>query len=260
MICKNCQAELTEISDYCYSCGGKVIKNRLTLKNLFNYFVETFFNYDNKFLQTIINLIVYPKDVVDTYVHGTRKRYIEPLAFFAISLTLSGVYIFVVRKVFPELFEFSELYTNDAQKEFANKITDFTTEYISLLNFAIIPALALISRIVFYNNRYNYTEHLVVNFYTMSLFSMFSVVVTLLIAAFIPTSLLTISGLLYIVFFIYYCYLMKQLFELSFKQLLVKIFIFIPLFLFFYFGFSILLVIIALVTGNINLQDFAPPS
>lgn len=237
-----------------------MINNRLTFKNLFNYFVETFLNYDNKFLQTIINVIVNPKDVIDTYINGTRKRYIEPLAFFAISLTISGLYIFVVRKYFPELFEFSELYTTDAQKKFANKITNFTTEYISLLNFAIIPALALISRIVFYNSRYNYTEHLVINFYTMSLFSMFSVVITLLIAAFFPTSLLTISGMLYIIFFIYYCYLMKQLFDLSFKQLLVKIFIFIPLFLFFYLGFSILLVIVALATGNLNLQDFAPPS
>ncbi len=260
MFCKNCQAELAEISDYCYSCGGKVIKNRLTLKHLLNYFVETFFNYDNKFLQTIINLIVYPKDVIDTYVSGTRKRYIEPLSFFAISLTLSGLYIFIVRQYLPELFEFSELYQNDAQKEFANKITDITTEYVSLLNFAIIPALALISRIVFYNNRYNYTEHLVICFFTMSLFSMFSVVSTLIIAALFPTSLLTVSMGLYFIFFFYYCFVMKQLFDLSFKQLLVKIVIFIPLFFMFYFAFSIFMLLIGFATGALNLQDFAPPS
>ncbi len=260
MNCKNCQTELSVESGYCYSCGGKVIRNRLTIRNLYYYFAETFFNYDNKFLQTIIKLIVNPKDVIDSYVHGTRKRYIEPLSFFAISLTISGLYIFIVRKYFPELFEFSELYQSDAQKEFANKITEITTEYISLLNFAIIPALALISRIVFYNNRYNYSEHLVIYFFTMSLFSMFSVVCTLIIAAFFQMPLLTISSLLYLTFFLYHCYLMKQVFDLSFKQLLVKISIFIPLFLFFYFGFSILLFLIAFATGHLNLQDFAPPS
>lgn len=260
MNCRNCQVALAENSDYCYTCGGKVIRNRLTLKHLFNYFIETFFNYDNKFLQTIIKLISNPKDVIDSYVNGTRKRYIEPLAFFAISLTISGIYIFIVRKYVPELFEFDELYQSDAQKEFAKKITDITTEYISLLNFAIIPVLAFISRIVFYNNRYNYTEHLVIGFYTMSLFSMFSVVSTLIIASFFPTSLLTVSMALYLVFFFYYCYLTKQLFDLSFKQLLVKIVIFIPLFFMFYLGFSILMVLIAFATGSLNLQDFAPSS
>lgn len=260
MNCKNCRAELAEISDYCYYCGGKVIRYRLTLKHVFNHFIETFFNYDNKFLQTIIKLISNPSDVIATYVTGTRKRYIEPLSFFAISLTISGLYIFVARKYFPELLEFGDLYQNEAQKEFTKKFTDIIMEYVSLLNFAIIPALALISRIVFYNNRYNYTEHLVISFYTMSLFSIFSVVSTLIIASLFPTSLLTINLALYFIFFFYYSYSMKQLFDLSFKQLLVKILIFIPLFIMFYFAFSILMLVIAFATGSINLQDFAPSS
>jgi hypothetical protein len=73
MNCKNCQTALSVESDFCYKCGGKVIRNRLTVKNLFNYFLESFFNYDNKFFQTITNLITNPKDVIDRYVNGTRK-------------------------------------------------------------------------------------------------------------------------------------------------------------------------------------------
>uniref|UniRef100_UPI004049B00F DUF3667 domain-containing protein n=1 Tax=Gelidibacter sp. TaxID=2018083 RepID=UPI004049B00F len=260
MNCKNCQTALSAESDFCYKCGGKVIRNRLTIRNLLNYFLETFFNYDNKFIQTIVNLIINPKEVIDGYINGTRKKYIEPLAFFAISVTISGLYLFIIKKYFPDLFDFSDAFGSDSQKEFGKKITDITTEYYSLLNFTIIPALALISRIVFFNKRYNYTEHLALFFYTMPLFSIFSTVFTLLIVLAIPTKLMSISLGLYAVFFLYHCFVFKQIFSLSFKQLVIKIILFIPVFFIFYIGFSILMVIVAFAMGYLNLQDFAPPA
>lgn len=84
--CKNCQTLLVDESDFCYQCGAKIIRNRLTLKNLFTHLVETFFSYDNAFLRT-----VNPNDVIDSYVSGVRKKYIAPLAFFAIAITFSGL-------------------------------------------------------------------------------------------------------------------------------------------------------------------------
>lgn len=260
MNCKNCQTTLSIESDFCYKCGGKVIKNRLTIKNLLNYSLETFFNYDNKFFQTIVNLIKNPKDVIDSYVNGTRKKYIEPLGFFAISLTISGLYLFIIQKYFPQLFDFSAAFGSDSQREFGTKLTNMTTEYNSLLYFILIPALALMSRIVFFNKRYNYTEHLVLFFYTMPLFSMFSSLVSLMIVLFVPAEFMMISLGLYGVFFIHHCFVFKQIFGLSFKQLLIKTILFIPIFFIFYIGLSILIVIIFLATGHMNLQDFAPPA
>ena len=84
MNCKNCQNELTPESDYCNICGGKVIRNRLTLKNLFEHVSETFFNYDNKLLRTFIDLLKKPDEVINSYVKGVRKRYVNPLSFFGV--------------------------------------------------------------------------------------------------------------------------------------------------------------------------------
>ena len=70
MNCKNCHTELKELDDYCKSCGGKVVRNRLTLKHLFEHLSETFFNYDNKLLRTIIDLVRIPEKVIDSYVIG----------------------------------------------------------------------------------------------------------------------------------------------------------------------------------------------
>lgn len=81
MNCKNCDTALQPEISFCYKCGAKVIKNRITFKNLAVYFGETFLNYDNKFLQTVINLIKDPKDVIDGYVKGVRKKYIAAWFF-----------------------------------------------------------------------------------------------------------------------------------------------------------------------------------
>ncbi len=63
MTCKNCHTELEEYDDYFKNCGGKVIRNRLTFKNLFEHISETFFNYDNTLLKTFITLFRKPEAV-----------------------------------------------------------------------------------------------------------------------------------------------------------------------------------------------------
>ncbi len=98
MNCKNCNTELSEQDQYCKSCGGKVIRKRLTLKNLFEHLSETFFNYDNKLLRTIVTLFKQPTVVTDNYINGVRKRYVDPISFFGLALTLSGLSTFIIKK------------------------------------------------------------------------------------------------------------------------------------------------------------------
>ena len=86
MDCKNCSFLIQENDNFCPSCGGKVIHNRLTIKNLFEHFSEQFLNYDNKFLQTFIHLFTKPEVVIGGYINGTRKKYVNAISFFAISV------------------------------------------------------------------------------------------------------------------------------------------------------------------------------
>ena len=98
MDCKNCQNSLSQKDDYCNVCGAKVIRNRLTVKNLWADFAEQFLNYDNKFLKTYLALFKKPEDVIGSYINGTRKKYVNVISYFAIAVTLSGIQLFILRK------------------------------------------------------------------------------------------------------------------------------------------------------------------
>ena len=138
MNCKNCHTKLPLDSDFCNSCGGKVIRNRLTFRNLFEHISETFFNYDNKLLRTFIDLFKKPELVIDGYIEGVRKRYVNPISFFGISLTLSGLSIFIIKKYYLQYLDFSqifqgELFDNPMSKQMMENSSNSSLEYGSLI-------------------------------------------------------------------------------------------------------------------------------
>ena len=255
MNCKNCNTQLDAESQYCNNCGGKVINKRLTFKNLAQHLGETFFNYDNKLFKTIICLITAPEKVIDSYVQGVRKRYINPISFFGISLTLTGFSIFIIRKFYKgaldasQLFDTSELYSNTkVSQDIMASSTDFSLEYSSLIYASMIPLFALISWVLFLKKRYNFTEHLITYMYSMSLYSISSVVFGLMVLVISPNSYLTFGFWLYLATLLYHCYLLKRLFKMTLKEIILKTFLFLILFTVVFVGVMIIVsLLIALV-------------
>ncbi len=255
MNCKNCNTKLSEQDQYCKSCGGKVIRKRLTLKNLFEHLSETFFNYDNKLLRTIVTLFKQPTVVTDNYINGVRKRYVDPISFFGLALTLSGLSTFIIKRFYLEYLTFNIDGTGNKVEE---SIQTFALDYNSLLYSILVPFLAIISYIVFRKKKYNYTEQIVLFFYTMSLFSIVSVFVSQIVLLIIPNYYPASSAILSILLIIYHCFLFKHLFNLSVLQLMVRLLFFIILLFIFYLILSIILALVMLLIGGINIEDFRP--
>lgn len=254
MHCKNCNKDLIETSDYCNNCGGRVVRKRLTLKNLLQHLGETFFNYDNKLLNTIVCLTKAPEKVIDSYVSGVRKRYINPISFFGISLTLTGFSIFVIKKFYKnaldasQFFDTSEVHSNKVSQDIMASSTDFSLEYSSLIYASMIPIFAFMSWLLFSNKRYNFTEHLVTYMYSMSLYSITSVILGLLVLIINPNYYLSFGLCLYLIALLYHCFLLKRLFNLSIGELILKTFLFLILF---FFVFVVLTVGIGIIMGII---------
>ncbi|EDP71631.1 hypothetical protein FBALC1_04067 [Flavobacteriales bacterium ALC-1] len=259
MNCKNCHTELQEQDDYCTKCGGKVIRNRLSFKNLFEHLSETFFNYDNKLLRTFTQLIKNPEDVIVGYIKGVRKRYINPISFLGLALTFSGLSIFLIKKFYIQHLDFSTLFEGvKVSQDIFDATSGSALEYNSLFFSFLIPVLALISWVVFLDKKYNFTEHIIIYLYTMSLLSIIMVLITQIALLIIPEYFIILSMLTWPLMFAYNCYALKRIFKLSAGNLILKAFVALALFFVVYIIFSILLFLIMLATGVINLSDFAP--
>ena len=102
MDCKNCGNERESHERYCRNCGARVIHNRLTTKGLMAQLGEEFLNYDNKLLKTFKDLVKKPEVVIDGFIKGVRKRYVNPVGYFTLAVSFAGLFNFVLNKFFPE--------------------------------------------------------------------------------------------------------------------------------------------------------------
>ncbi len=227
--CKNC-GQHVENHNFCPNCGAKKITNRITPKHLISEFIERFFNLDNSFIRTFIHLFTKPEEVIGGYINGLRKRYIHAFGYFAISATIMGFYSFVVKG------RLGDLMTNPLnsslsmeQIETQNSIVDFIFQYQTLLNFLLIPILALLSRIVFLNyKKYNLTEHLVIYLYAYShIISLMAIIVLPFI--FFSYNLTTITLIQFSGYIIYVAFVLKRLYSINLKKILLKTLLFIIL-------------------------------
>lgn len=242
MVCKNCNNSLKETDDYCNNCGAKVIRNRLTIKNLFEHIIETFFNYDNKLLRTFINLFTNPEIVIGGYLDGVRKKYVNVISYFALALTFSGLQIFILNKFFPESINLSTISTN-GMEDLSDDILGFTFEYYSILMMLYIPLYAILSKLTFFKNKkYNYTEHLVVFMYVLAQINLITVIITIggVILGFSFGSL-SFSTLALQFFYTAYC--LKRLYKLSLKGIILRSLLFLAI-LFIIYIISIILIMV----------------
>jgi hypothetical protein len=242
--CKNCHNELTTDSEFCNSCGGKVIRHRLTFKNLFEHITETFFNYDNKLLRTLIDLFRKPEAVIGGYIEGVRRRYVNPISYLALALTIGGVYIIVLKKFFPNAMTEMSAIGAEGQEETMIKITNTIQEYYSIVMVLFVPLYALLGRLVFINRKeFNYTEHIVMAMYVMAQFTLVSSFLNIvLLVLHIPSSLLGSASIFLQMVYFAYCY--KCIYKLSFGGLVLRTLLF--------FGIILAIMLICIILGVVT--------
>jgi hypothetical protein len=202
--------------------------------------------------------------VIGGYIDGVRKRYVNPVSFFGVILTLNGLNVFILSKFYKQYLDASKLFGEiettqyEVTKRIIESTSDISLEYASFLFSLLIPVGALVSVVVYYNKKYNYTEHVILYLYTMSVYSVISVVLGLTVMLTIPDYYMQFGTIMYVFIFVYHCYVHTRVFKLNLKQLALKILLFVLIFFILYVGVSILAGIIMLLTGVINIQDFAP--
>ncbi len=261
MNCRNCQKSLLPEDKFCSNCGAQVVTQKLTVKKVIHEFSERYLSFDNKFLTTFKTLFTHPEWVVNGYLEGLRIRYVNPITYLIIAVTLSGINVYLMKKGYFGEIDYASMSGNQKApfdtKEYMNSIYD----YNSVMIFMGIPLLSLVSKIVFYNyKQFNYAEHNLIYFYTYSQTSILIVLSIPFILIF-DIDYVYYSLISFVIMFGYHLFALKRIFQLSLKKIILKTLLFLPigfaLYILVSLVFGTILLGYLLLTGKLNLEAFA---
>jgi len=260
MNCKNCNKALKDTQKYCDECGAKVIQNRLTPKVLATQVNQEFISIDNLFLRTFLDLFTKPGKVITEYIDGTRKKYMNVLQYFGVSLTLAGIQVFLMTTFFKDALEIDANFVKSiesmpGQKDnpfFNSNFNDFA-KYQSIIYIIGVPISAFASWIVYYvlgNKRYNFTEHLVLNLYYSAQIIIITAVLSILFLA-LGLNYLLLSSFIILPTVLYLGYVLKDIFKESHIETFAKFILIMLVYGILYFVVMLVFVLI-LVFKDLN--------
>ena len=246
MNCKSCQTILPQDATYCPACGSKIVTGRLSLHGTWTEFIGPFFNWDNFFWRTFLQLFTKPEEVLGAYVSGARKKYFHPFSYLIIYGTIAVLFL----KLLPMDWKEMEAQTNQ-KPEF--DMTGFMETYTSYYNFFMIgtiPLFAWIGWIIFRKFRHNFAEHLVFNSYIQAQVGYLTLITQLILYNILSIDMNTYTIVSMLLSFSYGAYAFSRLYQLSLGKTLVYTLIFIGMLLIFLFLVILFGTIIALSLGK----------
>ncbi|TMM57937.1 DUF3667 domain-containing protein [Maribacter algarum] len=253
MECKNCEKSLRTDYSFCSNCGAKVIRNRLTFKNLWYDVTERYFNLDNTFLKTFLHLFTKPEIVIDGYIKGIRKKYLNPVSYLGIALTLSGLLLFVLRKFALEKIDL-DTFGQSMKTETTRKILNASLDISSFTFLLYIPLIAIAGWLIFNKKSHNLSEYSVTGIYSLAHYSIMTFPFSLALCLLAPENYLSLSFIFIAIMAAYITYVVNRIHGKNIGLSLAFI-------LAFGVGFmmvSIFLNIMFLLTGIISIQDLVP--
>lgn len=253
MECKNCDRSLRSDYTYCSNCGAKIIRNRLTFKNLLYDVTERYFNVDNTFLKTFLHLFIKPEIVVSGYIQGIRKKYLNPISYLGIALTLSGLLLFFLRKYALPKIDL-EAFGESLKLETTRKILNASLDISSFTFLLYIPLIALAGWLIFNKRSHNVSEYAVTAIYSLAHYSITTFPISLGLCLIVPENYLSYSFVFIAIMALYITYVVNRIHGKN----LGKSLLFLMIFGLGFFMVGIFLNIMFLITGVLTFQDLIP--
>lgn len=118
MICLNCGNNFK--GNFCPHCGQKAATRRLCFAEMLKNLIGPFVGGDNKFANTLRDLLLRPGYLTRNYLLGKRIRYYHPLQMFVYVLTTYAVISFVFGISSSIFDEMMDLNMDDVEIEYAS--------------------------------------------------------------------------------------------------------------------------------------------
>lgn len=171
--CKNCDIIFT--GNFCENCGQKKYK-RIDKKYIWDEIQYTFLHTNKGFLYSVKSLLKNPGKTAKEFIEGNRVNHYKPIL---LTFVLSGISAFISFKIIGLNEIMGDFYANQKlNSEFMNDYLSFISSYNSFIMLLSIPFFAFFTKIAFYKWGHNYYEHIVMNSYILSFYTLFSIIFT----------------------------------------------------------------------------------
>jgi hypothetical protein len=179
--CSNCDGSVT--IHYCPSCGQKKYR-RIDKKYLVEEIQYTLLHVNKGFLYSVKSLLRNPGKTAREYIEGSRVNHYKPILLAFIT---TGLYAFISMKLInpSAIYAQGSYDAQDAQD--TKELTDLLLRYWNFITLASIPLFAILTSFFFRKQQENYFEHIVMNAYLQSLFSVLYIII------FVPVALFLLS-------------------------------------------------------------------
>ncbi len=170
--CQNCGQIITE--NFCSNCGQKKYK-RIDRKYILDEIQYTFLHTNKGFLYSVKNIIKNPGKTAREFIDGNRVNHYKPIL---LAFVLSGISTFISYKIIGLNEIMREFYSKQhMNSQFMNDYMSFTSSYNSIIMLMLIPFFALITKLAFRKWGHNYYEHVVMNAYILSFYTIINIVI-----------------------------------------------------------------------------------
>jgi hypothetical protein len=232
IICKNCEHSFD--GKFCPNCSQKANTHRFTLGHLAHELFHAFTHTDKGILFLIKELFTKPGTVAKEYNAGKRKKYFNPFTFLLIGI---AVQIFAVQKTnffihfnnqvqesvrsaAPLTKEESE--TFDHEMDRVDDVSNKVQENNKLLNFVLIPVLALLTWLFFWKSGYNYVENLVFSILVTGQLQIYFLLFCILPFLLFPSIVIWLLVLYYLIYIVYSLIGYKQFYNQGWGKTIFK--------------------------------------
>ncbi|MBN8643376.1 MAG: DUF3667 domain-containing protein [Flavobacteriales bacterium] len=171
--CPNCTAII--VDNFCSSCGQKKYK-RIDRKYVIDELQYTLLHTNKGLFYSIKKILQNPGKTAREFIEGNRVNHYKPVLLVFI---LSGISTFISYKILG-ITEVMTAYYNSENMDLNAKlnadIMSFLASYNSIFMLLLVPLFAITTKIAFRKWGQNYYEHIVMNCYIVSCYTLSSMI------------------------------------------------------------------------------------
>jgi len=167
MICKNCKQNFD--GHFCNNCGQSSKVRKVDFKYLLDEISNSVFQVNRGILFTVKELFIRPGHSIREFLAGKRIQHFKPLSYI---LLLSAIYVLITFLIGKKTYlgdslsgMTSAINDNGSELAITGDILNGLSNNFAYATLLLLPFFSLASYISFIKTKYNYFEHLILNFY-----------------------------------------------------------------------------------------------